>query len=162
MTPFYFVVIAMLGLSACVPAKQGSEWMADKAKNDVYHTQKAVKEWAMTPPPEPGALLPTASTYCYHAQTDVLCYRQPMPGWENRLIAYQGTNAVPPPPAVMQLLPKARTQAAQTPENRVAESKPVFNELPKQNADETKDPNAPAMPNSLNEQLPDPSQSPQL
>lgn len=136
--------------------------VGDNVKDSIYETKDQLKEWIFTPPKKKGEPLPIASRYCYKAQTDILCYRQPMPGWEGRLVAYQGTDALPPPPPVMELMPKATKDSRQLPENRVATAKPVFAEPPKEEKKEAKDPNEPELPNSLNEQLPDPSQSPQL
>ena len=136
--------------------------MANNIKDSIYETTYQVQEWAFTPPAKKGEPLPVANRYCYHAQTDVLCYRQPMPGWEGRLVAYQGTDAQPPPPPVMQLLPKPAKDMSMAPENRIATSKPVFKEAPVAEEPVAKDPTAPELPNSLNEQLPNPSQSPQL
>jgi len=149
-------------VSACEPAKESSNFIADNARDSIYSTSHTVQDWFTKPRGRKGEPLAVASTYCYHAQTDVLCYRQPMPGWEGRLVAYQGTDALPPPPPVMQLLPKAAKNTTNTPENRIASTKPVFTEAPKEAPEKPKDPNAPEMPSLLNEQLPDPSQSPQL
>lgn len=157
-----FIFLTAASVTACEPAKQAGSFLANNAKDAIYETTYKVQDWAMTPPKGKGEPLPVASTYCYKAQTDVLCYRQPMPGWEGRLVAYQGTDALPPPPPVMQLLPKANKDKSMLPENRVAASKPVFPEKPPEEKQEVKDPNAPELPSSLNEQLPDPSQSPQL
>lgn len=157
-----FVFLTLVTVSGCEPAKETGSFIANNVKDAVYETTYKVQDWAMTPPKHKGEPLPVASTYCYRAQTDVLCYRQPMPGWEGRLVAYQGTDALPPPPPVMQLLPKPSRDMSMAPENRIASSKPVFSEAPKEEKPDAKDPNAPELPNSLNEQLPDPSQSPQL
>lgn len=156
------IFTGLLSVSACEPAKQTGTFLANNLKDSLYETGYAVQDWAMTPPRGKGEPLPVASSYCYRAQTDVLCYRQPMPGWEGRLVAYQGTDALPPPPPVMQLLPRPSRDTSMLPENRVAASKPVFKEMPKEEEPEDKDADGISMPNALNEQLPDPSQSPQL
>lgn len=155
------LLLAGFVVSGCEPAKETASFRANNIKDSIYETTYKVQDWAMTPPKKKGEPLAVASTYCYRAQTDVLCYRQPMPGWEGRLVAYQGTDAMPPPPPVMQLLPKPSKDTSMAPENRIATTKPVFKEMPKEE-DAPKDPDAPAQPSSLNEQLPDPSQSPQL
>ncbi len=154
--------LGCLATGACAPAEETGTSLANNIKDSIYETTYQVQDWALTPPKKKAEPLAVANRYCYHAQTDVLCYRQPMPGWEGRLIAYQGTDALPPPPPVMQLLPKPSKDVSMAPEKRVADTKPVFSEAPKEEAPAAKDPNAPELPNSLNEQLPDPSQSPQL
>ena len=158
----FFLMILSVAVSGCEPAKETGLFVADNVKDSIYSTVYTVQDWAMTPPKGKGEPLPVANSYCYRAQTDVLCYRQPMPGWEGRLVAYQGTDALAPPPPVMVLLPKSAKGKALSAENRVAAAKPVFKERPKDPVEAPKDPNAPEMPSSLNEQLPDPSQSPQL
>lgn len=154
-----------LALTACEPAKQSAKFFADNLKDSVYETAYAIDDWANTPPKGEGELLPVPHRYCYRAQGDILCYRQPMPGWEGRLVAYQGTDAKEPPRQVMQLLPKSAKNEAVTPESRVAGAKPVFNDLPKQEAlpgIEDVDGEVEVQPDSANEVLPDPTASPQL
>lgn len=155
------LMILSVAVSGCEPAKETGFFVADNAKDSIYSTTHTVADWATKPRKKNNEKRDLASTYCYRSQTDVLCYRQPMPGWEGRLVAYQGTDALPPPPPVMVLLPKSAKGKALSAENRVAAAKPVFSSAPKEE-EKTKDPNAPEMPNSFNEQLPDPSQSPQL
>lgn len=153
--------------------KRTAEGYANQFRDNMKKTADKVEEWWFTPLPSKEPL-PVQASYCYKAQTDTLCYRQPMPGWEHRLIAYQGTNAAPPPPAVMQLMPKRTPDAAQMPENRMANAQPVFvqaapdaKEVAKEAAKETageapKDPSAPTTLDSSQEILPDPAVSPQL
>lgn len=48
--------------------------------------------------------------YCYHTYQDIICYAQPLPGEEYRLVAYQSAAGktgytLPPPPAGMTLPP---------------------------------------------------------
>lgn len=107
---------------------------------------------------------PVTSSYCYHTLQDILCYRMPMPGWENRLVAYQGTDAPPPPPATMELMAKGAVVAAPLPQARAAEAKPIFAEVPAdptvKNKNSTSD--VPAVVDASHEQLPDPTLAPQL
>ncbi len=37
----------------------------------------------------PGVQYRPESTFCYKAQTDILCYEEPRKGWENRMVGYQ-------------------------------------------------------------------------
>ena len=37
----------------------------------------------------PGAQYREESTFCYKVQSDILCYKEPRSGWENRMVGYQ-------------------------------------------------------------------------
>lgn len=37
----------------------------------------------------PGTQYKSESSFCYKMQTDILCYDQPRPGWEDRMVGYQ-------------------------------------------------------------------------
>ena len=149
-------------LTGCAAQDDEAHTVADNVRDAANETVYKLQDWATTPTPKKKDPLPIASTYCYHTLQDILCYRQPMPGWEGRLVAYQGTNAKAPDDAVMQLLPKSKIDEALLPANRVAASKPTFTslpELPKQ-ADKPIDPMQAI--DAAHETLPDPSQVPQL
>ena len=130
----------------------------DKAKV----TGEKLRTWLITPAPSKKPDQSIASSYCYRSQADVLCYRQPMAGWENRLVAFQGTNAPSPLPAQTQPLPKRVADASILPANKAANAKPVFKELPPPPKAEVKDPDAPPVFDASHEQLPNPSHLPQL
>lgn len=130
----------------------------DKAKV----TGNKLRSWLITPLPPKKANQAVAASYCYRSQTDVLCYRQPVPGWEGRLIAYQGTNAPSPEAAQTQPLPKRVADASILPANKAANAKPVFKELPPPPKPVEKDPDAPPVFDASHEQLPNPTHLPQL
>lgn len=100
-------------------------------KKDVYEATGKFYDWVLTPPPKklPN---PVPSSYCYRSFQDVLCYRQPMPGWEHRLVGYQGTGAAPPKPTITKLLPTRAAEPKPDPVARVEAMAPVFKEPPKQ------------------------------
>ena len=133
--------------------------LAGAAKEDAYDLTDHVANWLR---PEKNTQKSIASSYCYHALQDIMCYHQPMPGWENRLVAYQGTDSKSPPPARMQLLPKQTVDMSTLPENRVANSKPVFSAMPVSVKQEDKGSDQPQVVDSSHEQLPDPALAPQL
>lgn len=81
----------------------------DGAKQGFYGGLDRMADW-MRPVPKPGPPQPIAASYCYTVLQDIMCYRKPMPGWEHRLVAYQGTNAPAPPPALMEPLPKRQDE----------------------------------------------------
>lgn len=158
-------VAAEEGINPVPPKGQRTaEGYANQLRDNVKKTGQKVQEWWFTPLPSTDPL-PVQASYCYKSQTDTLCYRQPMPGWEHRLIAWQGTNAEPPPPAVMQLMPRRNLDASKLPESRMAGAQPVFveplpetKEVPKDSAEQPAAPGA----DKANEALPDPATSPQL
>lgn len=146
-----------LSLTACGPVVETTDRVANNIKADAHATAEHMEKWFAIPRKQSPRPVPT--TYCYKAQTDVLCYRQPMPGWEHRLVGYQGTGAEPPPPATMQVL-KTASGSPETPAMRVAGAQPVFIEPPP----EIQGSDSSAMPvaDTAHEVLPDPAMSPQL
>lgn len=135
---------------------------ASKVRDQVKVTADKLRTWLIAPPPAKGAPHAIASSYCYRSLQDVLCYRQPIPGWEQRLVAYQGTNAAPPPPAMMATLPKRVIDESVLPENKVANSKPVFTTVPPPPKEEEKNSDSMPILDATHEQLPNPSLLPQL
>lgn len=134
--------------------------IANNARDGLKQTAHRLREWWLTPLPEEH-LTPVPPSYCYKALQDVMCYRQPMPGWEHRLVGYQGTGAEPPAAAMMKALPQRTVDTTKQAENRVASAKPVFVNLP---PDEKKAENneEPVAVDSSHETLPDPTLAPQL
>ena len=141
--------------------KKGTD-LASLTRDNLRKTSEKLREWLITPRPPKKPNNAIAASYCYHAQSDITCYRQPMPGWEGRLVAYQGTNAVAPDAAQMQPLPKREVIASVLPENKVANAKPVFTELPVSPKPEEKNSDQAPVLDSAHEQLPNPALSPQL
>jgi hypothetical protein len=164
--------VIMLGvgviLAGCEPQQQIAEHLATNAKDSIYETSYKIHDWAMVPPPPKAPNQPVRTSYCYHTASDILCYRQPMPGWEGRLVAYQGTDAAAPPPAIMQPLPKRLADTEATPESRVAKAMPVFDKPPSDDKDKDKEKEkaaegqTPLVVDPAHELLPDPALAPQL
>jgi hypothetical protein len=136
--------------------------VADNVRDSIKRTGERVRKWWITPLPEQKKQ-PVRASYCYHALQDILCYRQPMPGWEHRLVGYQGTGAAPPPVAMMQPLPVRKIDESQLPRNRVTDAKPIFVEMPTDVKDMEKEqlPDEETLP-AVHERLPDPTLAPQL
>lgn len=132
-------------------------------KANFYHNVDRIADWIRPDVPKPPQ--PVAASYCYSALQDILCYRAPMPGWEHRLIAYQGTGAPPPVPSTMKLLPVHVVDNTMLPETRAANAKPVFakppEELKTEKTEESTSVNTGAV-DATHEQLPDPALAPQL
>jgi hypothetical protein len=138
--------------------------LANDLKENAYKTSYQVQKWAATPPAAPPVPNAVAKSYCYRSMQDVLCYRSPVPGAESRLVAYQGTDAEPPPPVITQLLPTHEFDSSQLPESRVANARPVFIGAPPEVKDEKPSLDIPidTPPEKVPEQLPNPALVPQL
>ena len=142
----------------------------DLMKENAMKTGEYMRKWFIMPKPDaPRDDRVIASSYCYRVLQDIVCYRQPMPGWEHRLVAYQGTHAKEPPLAMMEPLPKRAEDVAaaasppQKAESKVANVKPVFKDLPKeQKPAEEEQPDLGPVPETVHEQLPNPALAPQL
>lgn len=149
------VILSILSLSACdhfeqdkkvveVQAKKDAKQVeanvtskatrvADNVRDGIKRTGEHVRDWWITPLPS-KAKQPMPIRYCYRVLQDILCYRQQMPGWENKLVAFQGAGAAEPNPATMKLLP-LRSDADSTnipAEKRVEDMKPVFVSMPEE------------------------------
>lgn len=158
--------------------KHGAQEAATQARDNVYETSYKLKDWAVTPPPGKKPNLAVKASYCYSVLQDVVCYRQPMPGWEHRLVGYQGTDAEAPPPAQTVALPQAPDDTSMQPATRVANAQPIFVGLPpgmngeKEGDAANNDPNKPTElapipkdqnpPLTVKESLPNPAIVPQL
>lgn len=153
----------LLPLAACsAPAQQTAERLTTNLRDNFYETTQRLEKIITEKPqkPQPKSV---AASYCYNVYQDILCYRAPMPGWENRLAGYQGTNAQPPTPAVMQPMPVQVAPVEKVATTRVASAKPIYAKMPAPKSKVTA--NSGAMggaPDASQEQLPDPAMSPQL
>ncbi len=146
-------------------AKSSAKRVATNVRDNVRHNSKKLKEWWFYDPEKDkkhAHAIP--ASYCYSVFQDVVCYRQPMAGWEHKLVGYQGTGALPPPVATTEPLPSLAQNAARLPENRLTSTKPVFKEIPADLEKDKKDAADAGMPenNSAQEILPDPTNAPQL
>jgi hypothetical protein len=138
--------------------------VANGLRDNIKRTANSMRKWWIEPLPEKKRHA-VASSYCYSAYQDIMCYPQPMPGWEHRLVGYQGTHAAPPPVATMQLLPARSADEKHLPQNRVAAAQPIFKEMPEENKSEDKGtvtPGEPPLAEAAHETLPDPALAPQL
>jgi hypothetical protein len=148
-------------------AKSAARRTVDNVRDNVRYSSRKMKEWWFYDPNKPEQKQMVGLSYCYRALQDVLCYRQPVPGWEYRLVGYQGTGATPPPPSITQPLPKIAMQADNPAASRVASSQPVFKAMPQDAPEEKKDvaegeEGAEVQTPSAQELLPDPALAPQL
>ena len=158
------LAFGMLVLSACGNAEEKMDRVANDIKQNMETTEEHWDKWS-TPTPKKGKQ-PVPVSYCYRSLQDILCYRQPMPGWEARLVGYQGTGAMPPEYAQTQPLARRISTTSMLPANRAQSAKPlVVGEVPKPKSDEeqtmTDDPAALAA-DPIHESLPDPVSSQQM
>ena len=138
--------------------------MANNVRDSVKRTNDRLREWWLTPLPK-EVKKPIPTRYCYKVLQDILCYRQQMAGWENKLVGYQGTNAEPPTPATMKLLPQRADNLEKSPANVAAKATPVFAAIPtgaKESRDSSSPSNEPITIDSMHETLQDPALAPQL
>lgn len=134
--------------------------VADNVRDSIKRTGEHMRDWWITPLPS-NAKQPMPPRYCYRVLQDILCYRQPMPGWETKLVAYQGAGAPPPPQATMKLMPlREDSNAPADVQKKVENMKPVFVSMP---PDVKAQPNQQLSPvDAAHETLPDNILSPQL
>ena len=82
MRTILFCLTACTALSGC--------WSADTFQN----TGTSLKKIFALEPKKPFQPHPVATAYCYHAQSDILCYREPQKGMEVQFVARQPTDSV--------------------------------------------------------------------
>lgn len=145
------VISALLLLSACDHFDEDSKAVSDQTRKDakqvetnvgnnatrvannvrdqIKRTGEHVRNWWITPLPS-NARQPLPPRYCYRVLQDILCYRAQMPGWEDKLVAYQGDGAAPPTPPTMRLMPLRTDSKSISPEKRIENVKPVFVSIP--------------------------------
>lgn len=141
---------------------KSAERMAGAMRDTVKRTNRKVRDWWLTPLPEEQENRAVEASYCYNVLQDILCYRQPISGWEHRLAGYQGTGAEPPAPAMMKPLPMLHAaDPVKATANRIANTKPVFVALPPEEK-KTETGEEPLAVDPANENLPDPALAPQL
>lgn len=136
--------------------------MANNVRDSIKRTNDRLRDWWLTPLPS-DAKKPVPTRYCYRILQDILCYRQQMAGWENKLVAYQGTNATPPTPATTKPLPLRADDPSNSPANRAAAVKPVFTAIPAENKEANGNTgDEPITIDASHETLADPALAPQL
>lgn len=155
------LIASVMMVSACGDAPQRTERVGEGLKDNYHTTADRIREWMKPTPKKEKHGVP--NSYCYTSYQDILCYRQPMPGWESRLVGYQGTNAAMPPMAMMEPLPQRAPGTEMLPSNRAKTSKPLVPAappLPKE--EENADPSKAIAVDAGHESLPDPALAPQL
>ena len=138
--------------------------MANNVRDSIKRTNDRLRDWWLTPLPK-DTKKPISDRYCYKVLQDILCYRQQMAGWENRLVGYQGSTAQPPTTATMEMIPLRADDPSTLPANRAASAQPVFAAIPtdiKESNENNSSSNEPITIDPMHEILPDPALAPQL
>lgn len=99
--------------------------VANEVRDNIKLTNDRVRDWWITPLPSTQPLA-MPSRYCYRVLQDVLCYREAVPGWEGKLVGYQGYKATPPAVVATQPLPLRDGDDSSLAVNRVVNMQPVF------------------------------------
>lgn len=145
-------------------AKQGAHRVANNFRDGVRATTRRAKEWWFYDPEaekQTGGT-PVPPSYCYTVMQDIVCYPGPIPGWEHRLVGYQGTLAKAPPVVATKPLPKLAAEGDIPADTRLKSAAPVFKEIPEEVKKEREDSAQPPAGDTAQETLPDPLMSPQL
>lgn len=85
-------------LSACTDLQNGGQKATKDFKESLHATAMKVQELMTYHPPAPPEIKAIPPSYCYRVMQDILCYRDPRPGAEGRLVAYQGEVGAEPAP----------------------------------------------------------------
>ncbi|MEZ5691118.1 MAG: hypothetical protein R3D71_05590 [Rickettsiales bacterium] len=134
--------------------------VANNVRDGIKRTGEKVREWWITPLPK-KVEKPVPTRYCYRVLQDILCYRNQMPGWESKLVGYQGNNAMPPREAQMTMMSLREERLTLPIEERIAEAKPEVVIKDKKPDDKLIKKNM-STTNIPSETLPDPIISPQI
>lgn len=87
--PILLIVLLPL-LAACASVQENSKRAGRNLNEGVLALrQKMIDYTEPSRRTKPAPPPPLQSAYCYKTQADVLCYRDPLPGQEGRLIGYQ-------------------------------------------------------------------------
>jgi len=86
-----YVLVAALAaaLCACTPAQESGKRISNTAKKEYSDTYYKIKDMLTPEPPKNLKEKPAPSRYCYRVMQDIMCYRDPQPGAEMRLVGYQ-------------------------------------------------------------------------
>ncbi len=83
------VVIIAAALSACTPAAESGSRIAYSVRESAIVTGEKIKDYFTYRPKVPPPTPMLAPRFCYRTVTDIICYDQPRPGAENRLVGWQ-------------------------------------------------------------------------
>jgi hypothetical protein len=89
-----------LSLTACVQTAHNLNETGHYFVDDFGKSIDRVREYVSVPDKPLPKAPPVKPSYCYRVMQDIICYDNPKPGAESRLVAYQGPGANPPVPSV--------------------------------------------------------------
>lgn len=89
------MLLALCLLAGCAKNAAQDVHMAARqtavnVRDQVKEVTGRVKTYFVLPAYQPAQSKPPQTAYCYRTQSDILCYRDPVPGAEMRLVAFQG------------------------------------------------------------------------
>jgi hypothetical protein len=108
------VMAACVALAACTSAQEPASQALDTVGNETGASYNKMRGYLdLGPRPKPVQSKDVVQPrYCYHTYEDIICYSQPLPGEEYRLVAFQSASGktgytLPPAPTnvVMPPLP---------------------------------------------------------
>lgn len=82
-------VSLLLLCTACAQAQQTGERGRDYARKEYVVTGQKLKEFFTIPARKAPEVKPASNSYCYKAQLDIVCYKVPIHGADERLVGYQ-------------------------------------------------------------------------
>lgn len=110
----YYLAFSVLALTACGAVQENVYRVQEETRKEAYTVVGKIQDY-LAPPNyhKPNPQEPPPS-YCYHTAVDILCYNQPLPGQEERLVGYQGIHpsvlVAPSPAAQRHEPPRAPTK----------------------------------------------------
>ncbi|MGE3714272.1 MAG: hypothetical protein AB7F82_07065 [Alphaproteobacteria bacterium] len=142
--------------------KDSAKRTATNVRDNVRHNSRKLKEWWFYDPAKERVKNEhaIAPSYCYAVMQDIVCYPAPMPGWEARLVGYQGSAPIAVAVVKTEPVPHLPKTDRITPEDRLKKADPVFDAIPEEVKKERAE--GEAISGSAQEILPDPQISPQL
>lgn len=90
----FLMLLLCVAVTACAGAQDSSVRVLDNVEDNASADWSKLRGYAgvdkKPPPPRKETAQPR---YCYHLYQDIVCYGKPVPGQENRLVAYQDSSA---------------------------------------------------------------------
>ena len=125
----FFFFPLLFCVTACQQNMEAVRRTSISARDNLIETKDHIGSYFILPPYEKPQNQPVASRYCYKTLADIICYADPQPSMESRLVASQGVATSHELPASTSLPPVAASGQDMKRE-RQARAQPVFVGLP--------------------------------
>lgn len=89
----YYFAVALFALSACGEMQENIYRAQTEVQKEASVTLDKVQGYLQVPKYKKASPKEPPPSYCYRTGGDILCYKQPLPGQEDRLVGYQSTIA---------------------------------------------------------------------